>query len=80
MDPAMMLKLVDIFGQAGILYIAIWFLVRILKTQYDQRIDTLEKRSDECETDRRSMHEQIHAMQQDRIKLLEQLLKDGKAS
>jgi uncharacterized protein YeeX (DUF496 family) len=68
-------RLLEIGGQAGILYVAIWFLVRILKSQYDSRIDALEKRSDECEMDRRSMHEQIHGMQQDRIKLLEDLVK-----
>lgn len=69
-------RLLEIGGQAGILYVAIWFLVRILKTQYDDRINALEKRSDECEADRRSMHEQIHGMQQNRIDLLEGILKD----
>lgn len=71
-----MMKLLEIGGQAGVLYVAIWFLVRILKAQYDSRIDALEKRSDECEMDRRSMHEKIHTMQQERITLLEEILKE----
>lgn len=73
-SASLALKLLEIGGQAGVLYVAIWFLVRILKAQYDSRIDALEKRSDECEMDRRSMHESIHQMQQDRINLLEKTL------
>lgn len=68
-------RLLEIGGQAGILYLAIWFLVRLLKTQYDSRITALEKRSDECEMDRVALHSQIHSMQSERIKLLEDMIK-----
>jgi uncharacterized protein YeeX (DUF496 family) len=64
-------KLLNIGGTAGILYVAIYFLVRTLKDQYEGRISALEVRSDKCEQDRRSMHEEIRSMQEDRIRAME---------
>lgn len=85
-DPAsfhIVEKLLNIGGTAGVLYIAIWFLVKTLKGQYEGRITTLETRSDQCEQDRRAMHQEIRSMQEsavqrqaERINILEQLLKD----
>ena len=74
--------LLQVGGQAGVLYVAIWFLVRALKDGYDSRIGSLEQRSGECEQDRMKLHEQIHTMQTSRIRLLEKLLSEqvpGKA-
>jgi hypothetical protein len=64
-------KLLNIGGTAGVLYVAIYFLVRTLKDQYEGRISALEVRSDKCEQDRRSMHEEIRSMQEDRIRAME---------
>lgn len=76
-------KLLNIGGTAGILYIAIWFLVKTLKSQYENRIGTLETRSDKCEEDRRTMHQEIRAIQEaalarqvERVGILERLLKE----
>lgn len=69
-------KLINLGGTAGILYVAIWFLVRTLKDQYENRIGTLETRSDQCEQDRRAMHQEIRAIQSERIGILERLLKE----
>jgi len=59
---------------AGMLLFATYFLARLLKGQYDTRITTLEKRSDDCESDRREMHKAIHAMQAERIGILERII------
>lgn len=64
-------KLIELFGQAGVLYVAIWFLVKILKSQYDSRITALENASMACENDRRGLHEMIQKMQAERIERLE---------
>lgn len=69
-------KLLNIGGTAGVLYVAIWFLVKTLKGQYDNRINALELRSDKCEEDRRSMHQEIRAIQVERIGILERLLRE----
>ncbi|WP_396275075.1 hypothetical protein [Hyphomonas sp.] len=68
-------KLLNIGGTAGILYVAIYFLVRTLKDQYESRISALEVRSDHCEQDRRSMHQEIRLIQQERIGALERVLR-----
>jgi len=76
-------KLLNIGGTAGVLYVAIYFLVRTLKSQYEGRITALEVRSDNCEADRRAMHQEIRLIQDSRIKAMEILLhqmgKDGEA-
>jgi hypothetical protein len=58
------------------LLFATYFLARLLKGQYETRITALEKRSDDCESDRREMHRTIHQMQNDRIGILERLLEE----
>ena len=69
-------KLLNIGGTAGILYVAIYFLVRTLKEQYESRISALEVRSDKCEQDRRAMHQEIRLIQQERIGALERVLRE----
>jgi outer membrane murein-binding lipoprotein Lpp len=76
-------KLSTMGGTAMLLFLATYYLARTLKGQYDSRITTLESRSDQCEKDRREMHNEIRAMQEsavqrqaERINILEQLLKD----
>jgi hypothetical protein len=78
-------KLSTMGGQAGILFAAVYYLARTLKTQYDSRIESLERRSSECEKDRIAMHGEIRAMQTsqlsqqgERIHSLEALLRDRK--
>jgi hypothetical protein len=68
-------KLLNIGGTAGVLYVAIYYLVRTLKSQYDDRILTLEKRSDKCEEDRKSLHQEIRAMQSEQLRLIERIAK-----
>ena len=70
-------KLLNIGGTAGVLYVAIWFLVKTLKSQYENRIVVLEKRSDACEIDRQQMSQQIHEIQTQRVATLEKML-EGK--
>jgi hypothetical protein len=67
-------KLIDLFGQAGVLYVAIWFLMKMVKGQYDSRITALETLSAACEKDRKTLHEHIQKMQSERIILLEKFL------
>lgn len=69
-------KILNIGGTAGILYLAIWFLVRTLKDQYENRIVTLEKRSDICEADRQQMSLRIHEIQTQRVAALERMLEE----
>ena len=71
-------KLGTMGGTAGMLLIATYYLARVLKGQYEARITHLEKRSDDCESDRREMHRAIHQMQTERIGILEKLLEDEK--
>jgi ABC-type nickel/cobalt efflux system permease component RcnA len=70
-------KLLSIGGTAGVLYIAIWFLVKTLKEQYENRITTLEHRSDVCEEDRQHINQRIHDIQTQQITSLEQQLADA---
>jgi hypothetical protein len=67
-------KLSTMGGNVGMLLVATYFLARLLKGQYETRITALEKRSDDCESDRREMHRTIHTMQDERIGILEKLL------
>lgn len=68
-------KLLNLGGTAGVLYVAIYFLVRTLKGQYEGRITALEVRSDKCEDDRRAMHQEIRQIQDQRVKAMEILLR-----
>ena len=74
---AILEKLTSTGTNAGMLLVATYFLARLLKGQYETRISALEKRSDDCELDRREMHRAIHAMQSERIGILEKLLEEG---
>lgn len=69
-------ELLNIGGTAGVLYVAIWFLVKTLKSQYENRIVILEKRSDVCEEDRRQMNLRIHEIQTQRVAALEKMLEE----
>lgn len=69
-------RLADQATTALLLFVAVYYLARMLKGQYDARITTLEKRSDACELDRKELGRRIHDMQQERIGILETLLKE----
>jgi len=77
MDPqviAVLEKLLSIGGQAGILLVATYYLARVLKAQYDERITDLEKRSEQCELHRIELGKELRAIQNDRISILEKAL------
>ena len=59
MDANTLNKLLELGGQAGILWVAILYLTKTLKESYETRIKALEKTSDKCETDRIRMQNQI---------------------
>jgi hypothetical protein len=80
MENELLKELLNIGGNAGVMWVALWFLLKILKQQYDLRITALEGRSDSCEEDRKNLHQQIHALQNERIALLENLLSGRKPS
>lgn len=63
-------------SSALMLFLATYYLARTLKSQYDDRIKTLEKRSDVCESDRKELSRRVHDIQQERIGLLEKLLEE----
>lgn len=69
-------KLSTMGGTALMLFLATYYLARTLKSQYDDRIKTLEKRSDACETDRKELSRLIHQIQNERIGILERLLEE----
>lgn len=69
-------RLADQATTALLLFLAVYWLARILKAQYDSRIANLEKRSDICESDRKELSRRVHDIQQERIGLLERLLKE----
>ncbi|MEM9235204.1 MAG: hypothetical protein AAGB14_00395 [Verrucomicrobiota bacterium] len=66
MDPNLVEKILEISGQAGLLWLALFFLVRTLKEQYEKRIDALEKAAQACEEDRRALHEKIQEILSER--------------
>lgn len=68
-------KLLNIGGTAGVLYVAIWFLVRTLKEQYENRITALESRSDKCEQDRAQIHREVRSVQAEQISILRDLIR-----
>ena len=59
MDTNTLNKLLELGGQAGILWVAILYLTKTLKEAYETRIEALEKASDKCETDRIRLQNQI---------------------
>lgn len=67
-------KLSTMGGQAGMLLLAVYYLGRTLKTQYDGRIEALEKHVAECERHRLELGSEIRAIQNDRISKMERLL------
>lgn len=75
MENELLKELLNIGGNAGVMWVALWFLLKVLKQQYDLRITALEQRSDACEEDRKNLHQQIHQLQSERISLLESLVK-----
>jgi hypothetical protein len=77
MDPALVAIFEAVAKQglsAAILFLAVYYLSRTLKTQYEGRISSLEARSRECEMDRLELGREMRAMQSERIGLLEQML------
>lgn len=71
-------KLGSSASSALMLFLATYYLARTLKGQYDDRIKTLESRSDSCEGDRKELSRRIHDIQQERIGILERLLEEEK--
>tara|TARA_R110000822_G_scaffold90467_4_gene209169 strand:- start:135 stop:356 length:222 start_codon:yes stop_codon:yes gene_type:complete len=52
-------KILSLGGNAGTLWVACVFLIRTLKTQYEHRIEALEKAVKACEEDRSDLHERF---------------------
>lgn len=73
--PWILGRAIDIGGTAGVLYVAIWFLVRTLKEQYDKRVGALEVAVAECDRDRRELHKQIDEIRSRQIEDLKQTAK-----
>lgn len=59
MDATQITELLKIGGNAGVLWVACWFLVKTLKVQYECRIKALEEAAKVCETDRQKLHERF---------------------
>lgn len=64
-------KLLELGGQAGIYAVALFFLARQIKNLYEDRISHLEKSTEECAKDRAALHDKIHEMDRARIAHLE---------
>lgn len=73
---ALLEKLGTPAAQVGMLALFVYYLATTLRRQYEARITALEQRSDKCEQDRRSMHQEIRLIQQDRIGALERVLRE----
>lgn len=69
-------KLSTMGGTALMLFLATYYLARTLKGQYDSRITSLEKRSEECERHRLELGKEIRQMQNERIGILEKLVEE----
>lgn len=67
-------RLLSMGGQAGMLLLATYYLARVLKGQYEARISELERRSEQCEEHRLQLGQEIRAIQDNRIAILERLL------
>lgn len=50
-------QIIELFGQAGLLILAVVFLAKQLKEQLTARIESVEKRADLCEKDRGEMRD-----------------------
>lgn len=61
MSPETIDKLLDIGGNAAVLWVACVFLIRTLKNQYDDRIAALEAAVETCEKDRAALHARFEA-------------------
>ena len=59
MDPSQITELLKIGGNAGVLWVACWFLVKTLKVQYEGRIEALENAAKACEADRQQLHDKF---------------------
>ena len=64
MDPALLDTILKVGGQAAVLWVAIFYLARGMKKQYEDRIVALEKSSDECNRDRIELHRRIEEIYQ----------------
>lgn len=70
MDPVAISVLEKVAEQgvvAAMLFVCVYFLSRTLKSQYDDRIKSVETRSSECEKDRIEMRREIRQIQSERI-------------
>jgi hypothetical protein len=61
---------------ALMLFLAVYYLSRTLKVQYEARIISLEERSAACENHRMELGREIRTIQTDRINLLERKLEE----
>lgn len=67
-------QLLNMGGTAGILYVCIWFLAKVIAKQNESRIESLERRSEECEKDRKELHRQLqNLLMDDRARMAEKL-------
>ena len=58
-------ELINIGGQAAVLWVALYYLLRVLKAQYDDRITALQKHSEQCEADYKALHQQMHELERE---------------
>ena len=62
MDHETITTLLEVAGNAGVLWVACVFLVKTLKAQYERRIEVLEGASLRCDQDRSNLHAKIEAI------------------
>jgi hypothetical protein len=69
-DISTILSILEKFGIGGLALALAWILFRQLSSQYERRIDALEKSSARCETDRIKIRDELVALQNRVIDLL----------
>lgn len=76
----LVLKLVDLFGTAGLLGGFVWILLRALKEQYESRINVLEGRIqfydgkiDECNKDRQQIWSTMDGIRKEQLSELRKM-------
>lgn len=67
MDKEILNQILELGGQAGILWVALFFLVKNMKLQYETRITALETSAAACERDRFELHRKIEEILRDQL-------------
>lgn len=72
-------KIISMGGQAGLLFLATYYLARTLKSQYESRIIALESHVVDCDKHRMELGKEIRDMQTERIHALERMVREREA-